>query len=61
MLIRITIQIQEFLSEFLPLRDGISCKNVAGSTGLEEVCCLRVLPLVNVALITEHHAIYADW
>ena len=33
-LIRITILIQEFLTEFLPQRDRTICKNIAGSAAL---------------------------
>ena len=43
MLIRIMIRIQEFLTEFLPLRDRDNCKNFPGSVALTEICGIRML------------------
>ena len=45
LLMRITIQIQEFLTEFLPLRDRSNCDHCIAA--LDEVCGLRMLPVVN--------------
>jgi len=52
-LIRITIRMPEFSTEFLPLPDrrGGSCKNFVGSAALEEVCGLRVLLVLKVLLL----------
>jgi len=41
--IEITIQMQEFLTECLPLRDGDNFTTLAGSAVLVEVCGLRVI------------------
>ena len=45
MLIRITVQIHEFLTEFVPLRDRAKFNNIAGSAVLVKVHALRALSI----------------